>query len=405
MNSDLIRIVSNYVNCSDSTEYSELCNSGKIVSESDAHQLFCLLYVQLRNTNMLDKVFKKHTHVFKSIAYRKMINCNHKLHVAIEAIERLNKLDISYVMLKGLMFKTLYPDPDVRLMTDIDVYVNSKDLDKATRVFESTGYSIDEFKEHECNLYLSHPEGMSIELHHKLFSKSIFSNNNLLDETILVDTEVIEYEGVIIKIPSKVNAIAYALLHMTKHFATTGFGVRQLVDVVLYLDKFNHEISYKNLEYILRTYNVLEFNGYIFRLCNEMFGREYYELGIEIDNMKYNYILKSIMDSGIYGHKNIEQDIESEYLARMQKNNGELGKNISFKMKLLFPSNMQLGKKYRYARNKKYLLPLAWIHRAIANIASENKLSRKMMLNSPDKTKVLERYEILRFFNLQKTKE
>ncbi|MBI9014112.1 MAG: nucleotidyltransferase family protein [Clostridiales bacterium] len=397
----LTNVISHYLDYDSLNEHclSESHVIEKLIFEANEHQLFCLIY------DYLNKYKKNETDIlskYRSLAYQQVLNCKRRTKFALKVFEFLNKSDVDYVSLKGITFKRLYPNPDLRLMSDIDIYVKPEKLDIAVKVLEKVGYSIDVVKEHECNLYLTHPAGIAIELHHKLFSDSIFGDKHYLETVLFDDVEVINFCNTEIKVPSKEKALAYSMLHMTKHFAVTGFGVRQLLDITLFLDKYENVLDLYVVRDIFEKYDVLFFAGYLLEICNRSFNRKFHIFEVNIDEEKLNDIFDRIKNAGVYGHRNIENDIESEYLLRSQSSSGKLKNPMVTKVQLLFPKSNKLGERYLYARKNKLLLPFAWSHRLIYNVFSQNENVKRLVKTTPDSTDLNNRLELLKYFNLEK---
>lgn len=397
----LIDILSNCINNNSVLDVKSDDIEG-LMNEAEAHQLNCVVYDYLINSKEVSDDVLSKLYYYKLNVYQKMLTCKSRLSYSNKIFEVLNQEKIKYVLLKGLMFKVLYPNPDLRLMSDLDILVQPDELDKTVKLLVELGYKINEVKEHECNLYLSHPNAIAIELHHKLFSESVFGGNKYLENIIFNDRKSIVYENVKIFVPSCEAALCYAVLHMAKHFAVTGFGYRQLIDITLFMESKTNLINYEIVEQIFNQYDMLIFSGHIFELCNQFFKRNYFLFDCEIDDSKLEYMKVYISKSGVFGHRHLQNDVESEYLTRMQSRSGKLKNPIFAKLSLLFPKSKNMGDRYTYSRKYKFLLPIAWIHRITYNLIFSNVNASRLLKETPDSHLLNERLYVLKYFKLEK---
>ena len=157
--------------------------------------------------------------------------------LAIQASMLLSALDgagIKAVMIKGMALKALYPQPDLRTMSDLDLLVAPVQQEAAHAAMETAGYTVVE-REPGVDVMRA-PEGLRVELHSQLFDKTEEGFLSKLDEAVLfpIESAVREevYCGEAWVFPPQEH-LAFLLLHMAKHLITTGFGLRQLADRLL----------------------------------------------------------------------------------------------------------------------------------------------------------------------------
>ena len=90
--------------------------------------------------------------------------------------ELFTKEKVSFLPLKGLIMKTLYPRPELRTMADMDIFVSVPQAERARELLLGIGYIC----EHEPDLEdvhdsLAKPPFINIELHKRLYKGSEFS--------------------------------------------------------------------------------------------------------------------------------------------------------------------------------------------------------------------------------------
>jgi len=394
----MIDIISRYIN---SEEYSLNLSDEQIdnlMFEAEKHQLSCLLYDCMNE--YCDDISYLEKYKFK--VFHRMINCKTKLKYMKDIFDKLNDSNIDYVLLKGYTFKALYPNRDTRLMTDIDIFIKPDSVDQVILLLEEQGYSVNKFKTHECNYVLEKSGGIPIELHFRLFSQGMFNAEMYLDERIFDESHLIGYDDFFVKVPKHEHLVCYSILHMAKHFASSGFGYRQLIDLTLYIEKYNNIFDYCEIKNILELYNMTLFSSYLIDICNRLFNKKIAIFCNKIEFDKTTRLIRMISDSGIHGHKYIENDIENIYLKEIEKKDGTLRHSFLVQLSILFPKSKNFSGKYEYARKYKVLLPIAWIHRIIYNLLHLDDTKKMFIDTKPDIISIQSKLELLKLFNLNK---
>ncbi|MCI6156479.1 MAG: nucleotidyltransferase family protein, partial [Erysipelotrichaceae bacterium] len=73
-----------------------------------------------------------------------------------EALFKIKELftsnNISFMCVKGFTLKSLYPEEELRYMSDLDIYVGDKYLSKAVNLLQKEGYKIIQRTDHDVEL-------------------------------------------------------------------------------------------------------------------------------------------------------------------------------------------------------------------------------------------------------------
>ena len=92
--------------------------------------------------------------------------------VAAEKIaEAFEKNQIRFQILKGTIMKQIYPSPEMREMSDIDLVVYDENLDRAAKVLESMGFENHGLKKH--HMIFSKDKKLVVEVHWCLFDENV----------------------------------------------------------------------------------------------------------------------------------------------------------------------------------------------------------------------------------------
>jgi hypothetical protein len=146
------------------------------------------------------------------------------------------------------------------------------------------------------------------------------------------------------------------LIHLAKHFANAGSGIRSIVDIHLYNKRFNSEMDWSYIKDELEKIGLWKFGESIREL-----GRVWFD-NVQSNDL-YDEMTDYIMSSGISGSRkhavvySINTGVKTRRLTRIAKQ--------LFWLKLFFPPLMQMKMIYPFLAKTPFLLPIFWILRGI----------------------------------------
>ncbi len=252
---------------------------------------------------------------------------------------------IEHLQLKGQTVARFYPEPWMRTSCDIDILVSPNDLSRAkTLLCEKLGYECREEGHYEVSLYS--PSGMHLELHFKMRESSAQLNKSL-DE--LSNFVVKSGEGEYSLAFKDEFLFSYVVIHAADHFARSGCGIRQILDL-WFLDKKLY-VSEEALTSLLDE-----------RGATLFFERTRQLNAVWMENAEHTQITKKmeefILGSGVYGtHEN--------YLVLTQE---KLGGRRGFFLKRLFLKREHLQFYYPILKKHPYLMPFVQVWRWIQSV-------------------------------------
>ncbi len=365
----LVRLLSAATGCCDSVsidlgaqEWQQLCE------DAFAHQIHSIIFSKAHecgcdvNPELFDS-WGKNT-IIQVLQYSQRFDVFKNMFVDFE------KANVPVMALKGLHYKYLYPEPDMRSMSDIDLLTKQQYLEEAMKVIEGYGYV--KTKEDAKHINLAHIRHIPIELHFSLFTEekrraAADFNNEIWESNYLFEADNISF-----LVPSDINQIIYCCVHMTNHFGMGGFGLRQLSDLNLLVRRVTQTIDWKYLFDRAYGYGIGKFVEVVLFICYEFFNldipqdivgkyskdREY------IDNM-----ISAIFSSGVFGGKDSRS---ASYRALARYISPYSGGGRVSRLTYIFPPSESLSDAYSYARKYKLLLPVAWLHRIVNNVARKD---------------------------------
>lgn len=162
-----------------------------------------------------------------------------------EIVECLAAAEIPAVVLKGSSVSQYYPQPDLRVLGDIDILVGKADIEPVKQMLEQHGYR---FTEHDHNFHLSFSRADAyVELHYnvtKLPDSAGGRAAKAVIDTFLTDIGQGKVNGYGFPVLSEPNQAMMLLLHMIRHMFSSGIGLRQILDWAVYMaaaDKMRFE--------------------------------------------------------------------------------------------------------------------------------------------------------------------
>ena len=165
---------------------------------------------------------------------------------AKQITELFEEEKIRHQLLKGAILKKIYPSPEMRQMSDVDLIVFDESLEKAAAVLEKNGYISHGLIKH--HMIFTSPMGVNVEVHWSLFDQNVDYGQYLYfkDSCRSKLSENLQYTYEF----DKEDFYIYMIAHMAKHFFETGCGIRNLLDIYVYTQKYYGmmDINYLNKE-------------------------------------------------------------------------------------------------------------------------------------------------------------
>lgn len=299
---------------------------------------------------------------------------NRKTEEFLELYKKLLAAGLTPMVVKGIICRSLYREPDYRASGDEDLLISADEFKACSEIFLKNGMqymdpSSDVEKEGEVPFY---KEGgaLRIELHKELFpsESQAYGYFNRIFEKAFENKIVLNIKGVPIYTLNHTDHLLYLLMHAFKHFLHSGFGVRQVCDIVLYANAYGKEIDW---DYI---YNTME------KIHGEVFSASIFDIGIRylnFDMEKACYsktwkrvkangeeLLEDLIAGGIFGNSSISRKHSSNITLQAVTERNEQGKiKKPMLWQCVFPDMKYMERTYSYLKNYPFLLPVAWASR------------------------------------------
>lgn len=333
------------------------------------HMDYLLLGALLRTDNLPEE----HKGVLRGKVMRSLMHTGAQV-VELKALEkRFEEKEIACQPMKGARMKFIYPSPEMREMSDVDILIRSDCMDKAAAELLDMGYELAQAIKHH-DIYMKKPH-MIVEAHRAMYDKTVdytqyeyFSN---LSKAVLREGCSYIYDF------TTEDFYIYMLAHMGKHFYAKGCGIRNLVDIYVYLQKYGQVMDREYLNKEFEVLGLTAFAKHMEKLAGVWLGEE---KGSTFYDQVFNYML----DSGIYGKD--ENGIWNKFCEEKMKD-----KKVSrFRLKIWywFPPVYYMIEYYPWLEDRHYLLPWAWIVRGVRGLFQKKGVQKRQMLEEIDSNKI-----------------
>ena len=273
---------------------------------------------------------------------------------------------IYHLPLKGSVLRKYYPNPILRIMADLDILFHEEDLKQAGMIVKELGYEVEHLGGNH-DVYYKKPY-MNIELHRALISSSYeLLYNYYIDIWNRLDTS-----NYLVRM-NKEDFLIYLILHAGKHFATSGAGLRFLMDLHFFFLK-EKDIDMRYVMDELKKTNFDTFAEIVITISKKLFDDLYHDdFNLNDDE---RYVLSYLISSGTYGTYD-----NSAAIGVSKENNENIKSNkIKYFFKRVFPSYKTMVSIYPKLKRRKLLLPIYYLMR-ICRVIFKSK-SYKQQLNS-----------------------
>ena len=281
---------------------------------------------------------------------------------AKKVFERLEAEKIWYLPLKGAVLKELYPATGLREMVDVYVLFDAAYRERLKTVMEELGYSAQEYGAGNHDCYQKEPR-YQFEMHTELMDASYEPTAAQYYKTVS-DRLLTDGQSGFAKRFSHEDFYIFILAHGYKHYRLTGIGLRFLLDLFVFLKRYEDSLQKNYIEQELGKLGLLEFELESRELAQKLF-REIPLSESETELFEY-YCFSGAMGTG-------ENVLDN---AIKRKGKGKIGK-LRYIFSRLFPPMDKIKLAYPMAYRTKILLPFLTFYRLIKGFLFHRKAMGK----------------------------
>lgn len=329
------------------------------------HMIYLLLGALLKTDNVSEELLG----ILRYKVQKSVMTTLSQVMELKKLVDTFEKAGIKNQPMKGSCMKFMYPSPEMREMSDIDILIAEEQMDAAGKIMCDMGYTLAQSIKHH-DIYSKKPF-MVVEVHRAMYDKTVDGNQydyfKSFEKAVLKDGKKYTYDF------NKEDFYVYMIAHMAKHFYAMGCGIRNLVDVYIYLEKYGKEFDRTYLNKELKKCGIYDFAVNVEELA-------YIWLGGKKGNSFYDDLFQYMVDCGIYGkdengiwHKFAEEKLEGKSVTR-----GKL------KRWYYFPPLFYMSEYYPWLEKFPFLLPVAWGIRAFRGVFMKKGVKKREMINVID---------------------
>ena len=266
-----------------------------------------------------------------------------------ELTDMFTQSDIKHCFLKGTKVSRYYPEPELRFMLDMDIYIEPERFEQAKSLMLERGYEVISI-ESDKDIALSKKPFLNIDLHKELkydydkgydYYKSAFSR-------------LTDVEGTTAMNMANEDFYVYILSHTAHHFETAGTGIRSVFDHYCVSRGLLPECNASVLEKGLEDTGLKTFNDRMNALCAYWFDGAAADASIQA-------MAQYIFLSGVYGTQ------ANTYMSGVGRGEYNESKSSYF-IRRLFPPFKSMSARYPVLKRLAFLLPLFWVVRIVCAV-------------------------------------
>lgn len=319
--------------------------------------------------------------------------------------EKMRQNGLHPLVVKGIVCRELYAQPDLRISNDEDLLIPREEFQAVDDFLLQEGFLREELesgKEYQEVGYQNPGTGIYLEIHMDLFAKEsgAYGYLNQLFVNAFVNPAVLNIQGTDVYTLNPGLHFLYLICHSLKHFLHSGFGIRQLCDILLFAKVYHEQISWDELFRVMKDYHMYTFAMNLLHIGITYLGFSWEDLGfkqpddVQLDSMA---LLDDMMDGGIFGKSNSNRMHSANItLNAMEKEKANAASGI---FASLFPGKEYIRENYSYAKKHRILIPAAYIHRIIKYVFQKNEQKDHEGKSSAqigmERVKLLEKYELM----------
>ncbi len=343
------------------------CRNSK---NSDNKQNYQFLYEEF--------LYKEKEH-FRLRAFRMIVMQMNRTMALEDYYKDILEIGVKTLLVKGLVLRDCWPDGNLRISGDEDFLIRPEDYHTLKEFFLDRGFRMEK-EESEKGLpdemgFAKKDEDVFYEVHRTLFSENsaFFSRFNDVFKDAFSDAISFQRGEYYFYTLDPTRHLFFVLSHMLKHFVMGGVGIRQLIDILMFIRRYDKQIDRRGFGRLLE-----DFGLQIYWVNLMEIARLY--LGFEADDYGMQFfgdiipdpadMLEDMLDAGIFGGTSIERMHSANITLETTRNHGLAGRLKGIWVSL-FPGREYMEQRYPANKGSKWFLPKAYIRRFVDYATSQ----------------------------------
>ena len=293
---------------------------------------------------------------YKKIVVAGSVLQTRKTEAFLRFYRELEENGVNAVCVKGITLRSLYPEPDLRPSSDEDLILDSGERKLFSAVCEKSGFKIKTENENQLTVY-DEKSGLVVETQNCFFLPGDRISEKMdgffeKSRKRLCETEA---QGVRIRTLCPTDNLLYLICHVLKHYIRSGFGIRQICDILLFCKAYQAEIDFDFVFAKLCEISAEGFAADIFRIGRTYFGLD----GVLPDafvsrEVNFENLLTDAFSAGVFGKSTAARAHSAALTLSAVQGADTVHKSAA---KRVFVRFDELKASYPALENKKYLYP------------------------------------------------
>lgn len=287
----------------------------EILCTASAHAVLPIVYDAGWKKTSFQKLSQQTQMVNKTQMMRKIVIQARATELFLTLYQSILGFGIVPLVMKGIVCRNMYIEPDYRTSGDEDILIERKDFKKLDQILLQRGFHrerVEDIKTAHEITYCHPGNGLRLEVHLSLFPEESGSYGRLNEEfpDIFERHVTKNIHGMDIHTLDETQHMLYLLCHGLKHFLHCGFGIRQLCDMIMFAETYGDRINWQEIEERTKRQNMYVFWMNLFDIGERYLGFSWEKAGVakpDEDILDSDAILADILAGGVYGSSSNER--------------------------------------------------------------------------------------------------
>lgn len=284
-------------------------------------------------------------------------------------IEALTAAGIDLLPMKGCRLIEMYPQPDHRMMADLDMLIDETKADQVRKIMVDLGYTVKKFGDYHNDIYTK-PPYLEVEMHRHIANFDIGKRGSELERKMNAYTEGIRDR--VIALPDHPHLYELSLteyfIEMVLHFANHaliagGSGIRSIMDFAVFLSKYRDQVDFDECGRVMSEIGLTGFLDLTLRLTDAWFGNGTSADGMDEELSAFAY---TVCISGTFGTADLAY--ENKIKIRMEGEDDRKSAKRRYLMARIFPPRYRMEYSFPILKKAPILLPFCWIIRLVGAV-------------------------------------
>ena len=404
--SEFLKILESFMHDKEYLLPDDFAHLPELFEMSKQHHMVAAVFEQIRQSPICySQAYAGLTMAWKRFSIRDVMIQMQKTEGFLNVYEKLVQAGVTPLVMKGAICRNLYSKPDHRISGDEDMLLAKEQFEQCDRILMQEGYVREELDMEHLSYeipYLNRQNGVYIELHLSQFPEESGAYGHLNDEfgEVFAHKVCEQVQGRQVWTLCPTEHLFYLICHSFKHFLHSGFGMRQVCDMILMAEMYGAQIDWADIEERLYRLNMKTYWDALVKI-----GEEY--LGFSLEKAKYpeqmynpevdiEPLLKDLLDSGIYGASTMERKHSSNMtLAAVESGKANTTASLTAS---LFPSRKYMKTQFEWLKKYPWLLPAAYVIRVFRYLKSSaaEKQEKNSVAIGMGRVELLREYRIIK---------